>query len=437
MKKTISLFLAVMFAFSLCIGSGSMNAKALSKTSSAEKITLKYVALPYWVDTIKMCANEYQKDHPNVNIEVESYPFEQLFEVIEVKMGSGSSDFDLISVDQPLVSAYSFRKYLLPLNNFTDADKNKMANSSVMAGTYKGKLMAAPLSTSSQILFYNKKLLAQAGVKAPSSDIKNRMTWEGIASDSQKVVKKLNSNGKSGIWGFMFDQVSSTYQTLPLPNSAGGKDIGSDGVTVDGIINSPAWVKACKFYYDLFNTYKVSPKGVKSTESAQYFASGKCAYFVGGTWNISNFEKAKNLDYGVAPHPYFKGGKVVTPTGSWHLGVNANSKHPKEAADFVKFMTIGKGNDIWIKYGIDMPSKKSLIQNILTNPSYSKFPNSALKIAAYESLNTAVPRPSTPGYREYDTVMSATFEDIRNGENPKAALDKAVQQLKINMAKYK
>lgn len=436
MKKPIFYLLAAVLFFTLWTGFTQVSADTAK--ASNEKITLKYVLLPYWIDTLKTCTAEYQKEHPNINIELEPYPFEQLFEVIEVKMGSGSRDFDLISVDQPLVSAYSYRKYLLPLNKyFSKADMNKMASSAAKAGMYHGGFMAAPLSTSSQILYYNKKLLTQAGVKFPASDVKNRMRWEDVVAASQKVTKDLNASGESNIWGFMFDQVSSTYQTLALPNSLGAKSIGKDGITVDGVINSAAWLKALKFYYDLFNTYKISPKGVKPSESAQYFASGKCAFFIGGTWNVPNFAKVKGLDFGVAPHPYFQDGKVATPTGSWHLGVNANSKYAKEAAEFVKFMTIGKGNDIWIKYGIDMPSKKDLIQAILTDPSYDKFPNNALKIAAYESLHTAVPRPSTPGYREYDTVMAAAFEDIRNGQDPKTALDSAVQKLKISMAKYK
>jgi hypothetical protein len=48
-----------------------------------------------------------------------------------------------------------------------------------------------------------------------------------------------------------------------------------------------------------------------------------------------------------------------------------------------------------------------------------------------------VNRPSTPGYLQVEDVFFSTFEDIRNGVNPKVALDGAARRLDRALAQFK
>jgi hypothetical protein len=59
-----------------------------------------------------------------------------------------------------------------------------------------------------------------------------------------------------------------------------------------------------------------------------------------------------------------------------------------------------------------------------------------MKIAAYESANTAVPRAMTPGYTEYDTVIQNTWEDIKNGSDVSDSLNNAASKIEKVMEKY-
>ena len=77
-------------------------------------------------------------------------------------------------------------------------------------------------------------------------------------------------------------------------------------------------------------------------------ASGKLAFMLAGNWMPGNLALADvTCNWGYAAHPYFEGGKAVTATGCWNIGVASTSKNPEAAAEFVKFMTIGEGNDFW------------------------------------------------------------------------------------------
>lgn len=100
-------------------------------------------------------------------------------------------------------------------------------------------------------------------------------------------------------------------------------------------------------------------------------------------------------------------------------------------------MSLGYGNDQWMEYQGSVPARIDLVEKIAEDPKYEEFPYSAQKLAAYEVQNTAIPRPVTVGYREYDSTFNTCFEDIRNGMKPEDALNNAVSQLTASLAKYR
>jgi len=407
--------------------------------SSGKQTTITYLGESYYVDKFpgSTYITGFEQKYPNIKFKAEGYGFDQVFQVIEVKMAAGSKDYDVIQVDAPNISAYTFRNYLLPLDKYFSKDEiNQFIPADIAGSTVNGHYMAAPLFTSCVVLLYNKSLLQAGGVSFPSEDPMKRMTWEDLVAASQKIMKAVDPAGKKGIQGLMIEQVNRPYQTLTLPNSLGAPSIGQDSLTVDGIINSPQWIKAAQFYSDLFNKYKVSFRGVTPDEAPQDFMAGKIAFFVGGTWDVTPSIKA-GISLGYAPHPYFKDGKPVSPTGAWHLGIAKPSAHPDSAAAFVRYMTIGDGSTPWVDQSGMIPARISELNRIGTDPKYAEFPGSVFKIAAYEQKNTAIARPVTPGFNEYDSILTSTFEDIRNGEVPQTALNKAVQQIDTALQKYR
>ena len=240
----------------------------------------------------------------------------------------------------------------------------------------------------------------------------------------------------NGIWGFEFDQINSPYELLPLVESLGGKAIGDDGLTVKGVLDTPEWVEAAKFYGDIHNTYNIAPKGVNRYEIWQLFQSGKLAFMVAGSYYYAQLE-GSDVDWGIAPMPYFEGGKAITPTGSMHLAVASTTNHPEEAANVVKLMTLGYGNDIYMPIKKSLPARKTLAEGIMTDPEYEEFPANSYRLFSYEIQNTSVPRPSTVAYTEYESAFNTTFEDIRNGLNAEECLDNMVSQLDSMIQKYR
>lgn len=217
-----------------------------------------------------------------------------------------------------------------------------------------------------------------------------------------------------------------------LANAKGGANIGDDGFAVDGIINTPAWEEAMTWYQNLVNN-GIASKGYSADETGTLFESGSMIFMIGGTWTPSGMVVGDKVGYAYAP--CFEGyeDNVATSTGSWYFGVNANSENQDAAAQFVKYMSLGTGNDMWLEANGDIPSRIAKLKEMTESADSSDM----MKMAAYEAANTAVPRAVTPAFGEYSTVLDQTWEDVRNGADVKKALESAVSQIDSAMAGYK
>lgn len=406
--------------------------------ASAQQHVLNMLVLSEDAPKIQMVADAYHAKHPDVTIKMQGAPWDQYFQTVELRLGSKDKSVDLVYVDVPLIASYASRGFLAPVD--PSVDTSALVPSSVNAGKYDGKLYALPINNSAQVLYYNKKLFADAGVTPPdgltaggtatqaqANEIAStkRWTWEQVADAAKKLTKK--KDGKTTVWGFSFDQINELYQLQPLGESLGTDVISPDGKTAHGYLDSPAWIKGATFWSDLYNKWGVSPKGLSHDEPPHLFANGQLALFAGGTWNLALFQKS-GVDFGVAAFPYFEGGKVLTPTGSWFIGVSAHSANQAAAADFARFLTLSdEGTKVWFDANKQLPAYKPLLEEISKSPEFDAFPNDVFRIGVYDALNTAKPRPTTVAYGQLQDAFRTAFADMSNGVPVSDALATAVE----------
>jgi len=131
--------------------------------------------------------------------------------------------------------------------------------------------------------------------------------------------------------------------------------------------------------------------------------------------------------------PYFAGGKPVTPTGSWTIGVNPKSAQKDAAVKFAKFLTLdSEGSLLASTIAPQPPANKTAFAAYLKRESEASGENTApfAKIISYELANTAVSRPRTVGYVVFEEIMSRMYSDIRNGAEAKSSLERTEGALK-------
>jgi ABC-type glycerol-3-phosphate transport system substrate-binding protein len=304
-------------------------ASMLAGTALAQDKTLNMIVIEGGDTTaMQAVADAYTAANPGVTINLQPYPFAQFFQVAELRLRSADAGIDLVYVDAPLLASYASRGFLSPID--ASIDTSTLVPSALDAGKYDGTQFALPINNSAQVLYYNKALFEAAGITPPDGltagatatqaevdDLAatKRWTWEQVADAAQRLTVK--DGGRTTTYGFTVEQFGELYQLQPFGESLGTDVVAPDGYTAAGYLDSKAWTKAATYWSDLYNAWGVSPKSLGYGEAAQLFGNGQLAMLAGGTWNLPGLI-ASGVDFGVAPYPYFEGGKVLTPTGSWY-----------------------------------------------------------------------------------------------------------------------
>ncbi len=378
----------------------------------------------------------FEKENPDIDVVVDKFPFNDLFAQIQIRMSARGSDPDVLMVDVPVTAGYAVRGWLAPLDDvFSEEEKADWISAATEAGTYDGVLSSAPISTSTQLLYYNRDLFEQASITPPGPD--ERWTWQQIAEAAPKLTVDRDGDGAPEVWGFNWEQTIRIYQMQALPASLGASAIGDDGVTVEGVINSPEWVEAFTYYQNMFNELGAAPKN-DTVPPGDMFRAGNLAMLVGGPWNLNSYANEPiEFDWGVSRHPYFEGEAVAIPTGSWHVGVSAYSDEPEAAQRLVHFLSTGAGAEMWWRETGNLPAQQSVLELFATDEQFDEPPMSLMKVVADEASENAVPRPVTVGYLEYEQILQDAFSDIRNGSDVQASLDTAASRIQSEMLKYR
>ncbi|MER5977252.1 extracellular solute-binding protein [Streptomyces sp. NPDC001857] len=204
---------------------------------------------------------------------------------------------DVLIVDNPVVST------LAEAGVLTTTDDNKLDTSKVdpnllAAGRAGGKTYGTPIGANTLALYYNKKVLEEAGV-----DIASVKDWKSLTAALEKVEKA----GKKGITFSAIGTEEGSFQFLPWFWGSGAKLTELDSARA---------VSALSLWKDwLKNGY--APNSVLNntqTTSWQEFASGDYAFAENGTWQLAAAHKT-GFAYGVLPVPAETGGDAAAPTG--------------------------------------------------------------------------------------------------------------------------
>lgn len=431
-KKALAVLMAAAMTSSIF---GAVPAMASEdKPFEGQEITFADTGGGSWDEKLEPIIAKFEEE-TGAKVNMELYAHSDYLEMLQVKLPSESDDYDVIGVDVPLVASYATKGWIAPMDSyFTDDEKAQFASSALDAGTWDGVFYCPAMNSSSQLLWYNTELLGEAGVEVPESSVENRLTWEQVVDMAKKTLEVVDPDGTKGIGGIAFEQVSRTYQMNQIPNSLGGKNIGDDGYTAQGIINDDAWIEGATWYQNLFKD-GIALQGFTADDTGSFFQAGKIVFLIGGTWTDTNCKNEEMDTYGYAPVPAFEGheDQVGTPTGSWHFGIPVNAKNKDLAAEFIKYMSIGEGNELWLEANGDVPATIAGADKIMNDENAEEY----MKIAAYESSNTAVPRALTPGYTEYDTIIQNAWEDIKNGSDVTESLNNAAEKIEGAMEKLK
>ena len=272
--------------------------------------------------TIEAITKEWSDKHPDTPVQMDIEPWDSMLQKLQASLASGEGP-DVVAFDSSQLPRYADSGFILDLTEYvkpgSGLDPSVWSDGLKQALQYDGKYYAAPMNFATLLMYYNKDILAKAGITAPPT------TW----AEWIDVIKKTTVTGADATYGLLLPD-HETVPNWPILLWANGSDIVKDG---KANLTDPKAVEALKTWSDLVVNDKISPTELTGADADKLFQSGKAAMEITGPWMTNGFTAA-GLNYDVAPIPTGPGGPV-TLSNAVVLVINKNTKNLQAALDFV------------------------------------------------------------------------------------------------------
>jgi raffinose/stachyose/melibiose transport system substrate-binding protein len=416
--------------------SGTQNAADSGKKEAAQ-VTLRFFSnLPDRKSgqglAEQIVIDNYMKENPNVKIDVEALQDEPFKNKLKAYMASNEPiDVTMVHSGADL-NALVQAKYVKELNpKDYEGDKYNFLPGVFKTFTFDGKLYGLPRNSDYEVIYYNKKLFADNGVKVPTT---YNELLDAAKTFRAKGIIPMSTNGKE-LWNF-----GEMFQNIVMRIN------GDPNAILDAVdqkkkfTQDDSFLQAAKLMKQLMDVkmfqddYMTADYGA----SQNLFTQGKAAMWYMGSWEagMATNEKLPEVfrqNLGVMKFPVVEGGKGKdTDLQAWNGGgyaITTASKHPEEAKKFFDYLMSANQ---WAKAAWDtgaavpaqkytLTGKESDVQKQLTDVLVNATSTSGASFIDY----------GTPGFKDdSQNVFGKFFAGVSTPEQLIADLQAATEKQK-------
>nr|WP_319488795.1 extracellular solute-binding protein [uncultured Caproiciproducens sp.] len=417
MKKILSALLAfgMVAGMTACSAPAATTSKAAEPQSAATEsktapastgpVTLKFGAQADSTPATKAAVDAFNASQTKYKVEWEQFTNDsaQMHDQLLTSLSSGSSDYDVMSLDVVWAGEFAAAGYLSPLDvkmseaGYKKTDFNK---GSMDSGNYQGKQYTLPFFPDVAMLYYRSDIVSKEdGAKLVSGDY----TYD----DLYKMAEKYKGQ-KGTTDGYAFQ--AKQYEGL----TCNANEFTANFQDIKGGLET----------MKKFTSSKVVPSDVLnynegSTDAS--FKDGKSVFsrnwpYQFGLINAGDVA-VKTTQVGIAPLP--KGGCV----GGWLLSMNAKSKNLDGAWEFIKYLAGPDGQKIMSTKGSYLPGYNTLLKD----EDIAKA-NPLLGLEGFQkALSTTIARPVSAQYSKASDTIQINVHKYLSGSQDIGATEKAVQ----------
>lgn len=433
--KKLIVFVAIFFVLILILVAGIFVFGKIKQSSAPKDVTLVYWGLFDDIKVMEPIISDFEKTHPNIKIQYEKQDIKGLGQYVDrlttrIKNGNGP---DIIRFHSSWT--LQLKNYLLPFpkavvdNTQLDKDFYKTVERDMKVnGAYYG----IPLGVDTLAMFVNTKLLEAKGLPIPQywSDIYEKYAPELVVKDdSGKIITPSIALGT-------YDNIAHAPDIaamLLLQNGADLYDLSAkDGESAIG---------ALKFYTS-FSDGKDAVWDDTLDNSTVAFSKGNLAIYFGYSWDIFSLRALNpTLIYKVVKVPSLAD-RNNTVSSYWAEGVNARTKHSKEAFEFLTYLSsreaLTKLNEMQKKvrpFGNLYPRKSMaplLSSNELVYPFIAQADN------AQSTFFTSDTNDGDSGMiSQMDVYMGNAIKSINNNTSVSTAVETLAKGVDQVLSQYK
>ncbi|HZE38675.1 MAG TPA: ABC transporter substrate-binding protein [Stackebrandtia sp.] len=377
---------------------------------------------------LKKLVDKWNGTHPDAQVETQTVFYDDLLQTITARQTAGQGP--------DIINAYSLWGGQLAAADVLDTPPSDVASdirehySPAAAKTVSvgDRVLGYPTEMQTYALFYNKKLLAAAGVKHPPK------TWDELREISRKTSTH-DSSGNLDVAGFGltagFNDTAVVHPFASLLQSAGGRYMTDHGRAA---FDSEAGEKALSLEKRLIDDGSADP----GIDVAKAFPSGRVAMTINAGYMIGSLKAVMGKSYkdiGVAPIPGPRLGDRGSVAYSFFSGVNARSHHKKQAWEFLRWLNAepaahGATRMGALQFSVGTISGRVSDSRALAvdDPNYTPF---------VDALDYALPEANPQGGQQMKTALQGSIQSVWSGEETvDAALSSAAAEADATLPRH-
>ncbi len=402
----------------LLVGQGCIGNKG-ANTPAAKPVDLSIWRVFDGDDTFDTIITAYEKEHPNVNISYRKLRFEE-YEgelVRALAEGRGPDIFsvhntwigeyeDLMSPMPPTVTISEYvtqgtlrretrpvtkQKQTMSQKTLKEVFVDQVARDVIREyqanedAERENRIFGLPMALDSLALFYNKDLLAEAGIANPPK------TW-GEFQEQVVALTAYDTQGevaRSGAAIGRADNVERYSDILSLLMMQNGTQMTDERgrITFQSMPeelaetrDTPPGLVALEYYTDFANESQEFYTWNESYKSSfEAFANGETAFFLGYSYHIPFLKaSAPRLNYAITGAPQVDDGRVVNLANYWVESVAKASESKDWAWDFILFATSEEHVKSYLDEAKKPTARRALIESQLESEEIGVFAKQAL-----------------------------------------------------------
>ena len=317
---------------------------ALTQNISAQT-TLEW--WQFWTDpeirpTITSMVDEFQKQNPDVRVNVTDLTWANGNEKIAIAFASGTAP-DVVELGSDWIAQFAGAGQLADMTDHVASQKLEFQGWTM--AEYNDHIYAKPWILGTRVLYLNRTLLTRAGYARDFVPL----SWDELDT----AIHKVSALG-SGIygWGSNTAETHRLYKKfMPFFWSAGCRIFSEDGNYC--VVSSQKAVEVLKFYKMLHDCcgYVADQRGIEDA-----FLGGKIGIIMSGDWLLKRIElENRKIDFATClmpgPDPTFATGRNITANlktsaypgksfeGGEFLAVAVRSANQAAALKLIDFIT--------------------------------------------------------------------------------------------------
>jgi multiple sugar transport system substrate-binding protein len=353
-------------------------------------------------------AQEFHKANPGIDIKVEVVNWDNLLQKLQTDIAGGTNS-DISIIGTRWLLDFVKDDQAEPLDRYMDQSfKDRFIGAFLAPGQIGGKTYGLPIAASARAMYYNKDLLAKAGIHEPPA------TWDELKADAQKL--KAQGIAGFGLQGKAIETDVYWYYALW---TYGGDVVGKDGKAA---FDSDAGIRSLTMYKSLIDggLTEDGPTNYTREDLQNLFKQGRVAMMITAPFLINQIAaEAPKLNYGIAPVP--KEARNATYAVTDSVVLFRNSKVKQAAWKFLDFLFSGQPRVEFTKNEGFLPTTKAEAEDqyFTTNERLQTFVN---------LLPHAHFAPTVTGWEDTAKAVSDAVQSVYIGKaQPAEALHHAAQ----------